>query len=112
MTVKNMAELQEDKNIPKQSKEDSQMSKPTPTPWKIEKAFKPVHPIEGFILKRDDDVRHPVALVTKEANAAFIVRAVNAHQELVDMVKTYKGWISDSRRLVAINDLLAKAEGR
>lgn len=33
-------------------------------------------------------------------------------KELVEMVKTYKGWVSDSRRLMKINDLLERAENK
>ena len=81
MTAKNMAELQEDKNIPKQSKEDSQMSKPTPTPWKVDILDKRiVLSNDGMICDTsldDGDVR-PMEL----ANAAFIVECCNGYAAL------------------------------
>ena len=78
--------------------------------------------------------------INAEANAAFIVMAVNSydrlnrtvkiqyeaanelgrkydnlkksHAELLVLARDYKGWVNDSRKLVRINEAIAKAEGQ
>ena len=66
--------------------------KPTPTPWAIFKAGIGEENGDGIAsLWREGDER--------EANAALIVRAVNAHDALVKALKTALGVVDQGRRI-------------
>lgn len=65
----------------------------TPTPWQADKCVKR----QGYTIAQTATREHPATLVNiaqvvdgseSEANAAFIVRAVNAHEELVIRLRT------------------------
>ncbi|WP_442577841.1 hypothetical protein ACSBOB_20050 [Mesorhizobium sp. ASY16-5R] len=81
--------------------------KHTPTPWAVVEN-------DGAYMKQADNAKyrieaqnpqeHVVALIVSdlpddvlpaEANAAFIVRACNAHDQLVEALKQVMGWISN-----------------
>lgn len=85
MTAKDMDTPQEGKSTRKQSKEVSMQGKPTPTPW-VAEGLPVGFVILGDVRGRDEyGVKHTetVAEVGQSANAAFIVRAVNCHEELL-----------------------------
>lgn len=65
------------------------MSKPTPTPWMIDPANpEMVMYSDGYICDCDaPSYRQTLLQVEWEANAAFIVQAVNAHQDLVEALE-------------------------
>lgn len=50
----------------------------TPGPWKIEPAFQPVHPVDGWIIKKDDDVSFPVCLVSETRGGLHSPQQANA----------------------------------
>lgn len=81
-----------------------EVSTHTPTPWKLDGTM--VYDTEG----------HYVAKVSVEegtANAAYIVRAVNAHEELLRALKHLAARMPNSEKENEwINDIIAKAEGR
>jgi len=60
--------------------------KHTPTPWHIEK-------INGFQIACADETNPDyVAEVYNEANAAFIVKACNMHDDLVELLEYFHGF--------------------
>lgn len=87
----------------------------TPTPWSLNRA-------EGGAIWNIGDSENDIALCMqiqgddikqsiRSANAAFIVRAVNSHEELLSIIKReleMEGSVSESEMKRAI----AKAEGR
>lgn len=87
------------------------MSEHTPTPWKTVKARTYVH--------IQDERGNCVASCAYEqavTNAAFIVRAVNSHEELLRLLKVCmgemlaNGWSHES--LEDVEQAIAKAEGK
>lgn len=95
----------------------------TPTPWKVcgqsiqcdkgadsyEVARMPVLPSAPHLFWDQ--------LPQNEADAAFIVRAVNAHEELVELIRSAIPWLVTSpgnpKKLVKrMEEAIAKAEGR
>lgn len=60
------------------------MNTPTPRPWKV-------WPMDGMNILQDDGKgdasRHSIARALEVKDAAFIVRAVNAHEELLAALK-------------------------
>ena len=94
----------------------------TPTPWKVEGPF-----LERSIFGEKDLVTRLVGTdPTQASNAAYIVRAVNAHEELVETLKGVKAWL-ESKAIVErhpeavagfnhwtheIGNLIIKVEGR
>ena len=106
----------------------------TPTPWKV---AEPIHDskngytwavaIFSDIAKSGDKL--PAEAIasdraTAQANAAFIVRAVNVHEELLDLLKSledeFQVWVSSDdvrhpvwaqRRLERIRRILIRASG-
>lgn len=64
------------------------MDKHTPTPWIL----------DGDWILKDDDTPVAAAHVNAEANAAYIVRACNAHERLVEALK-------EARDLLALNGI-------
>lgn len=89
----------------------------TPTPW-----FVNVSPGECVQIYKPcptrmaDDVICEVVgigLPRKEANAAFIIRAVNAHEEFLWFVRDFlRGDVSDRELTERGRELIAKAEGK
>lgn len=45
-------------------------------------------------------------------HVAFIVRAVNSHEELVHALKSANGYINDPKANEVFNRIIAKAEGK
>lgn len=93
----------------------------TPTPWKA--AIAPnVDKDRTYIMTesrkrialmiRNGTQQEPIPHSEADANAAFIVRAVNCHEELLELAK----WVADSlrpeERPANVNRLIAKAEGK
>lgn len=81
------------------------MTKHTPTPWKHDK--------RGGQVRSQDDA--PIATASYP-NAAFIVRAVNAHEELLNEVRSY---LNDCENIFKLQEtasrlkkVIAKAEGK
>ena len=87
----------------------AQMSKPTPTPWRVGDAGYTV-----FGPPNGNPSPETIANTANKLNAAFIVRAVNAHEELVSMLKGELLDRGDERRYTReeIKQAIAKAEGR
>jgi hypothetical protein len=95
----------------------------TATPWTIEE---PSKGFDGYIIHGADNVELATLLNSNEkdskANAAFIVRACNAHEELLNVVLALKkyGWkfqpeslSFEVRELINMAcDAIAKAEGK
>lgn len=70
----------------------SERSEHTPTPWKVEKSetYSLSEHGKSFnysLVSESDFERIAIVGKHKEANAAFIVRAVNAHGELISLLK-------------------------
>lgn len=61
--------------------------KPTPTPWTFGESNE-----EGLSSIRDGKTAHRIAQVMGEDNAAFIVRAVNAHEKLLETIR----WVAQT----------------
>ena len=81
----------------------------TPTPWKLSKYGSIAHP-------QKECMSVPINAASSDspeatANAAFIVRAVNAHEELVSLLKEGLGARDDSW-YERVKQALAKAEGK
>src|ERR1700735_2276674 len=72
---------------------EGSVSEHTPTPWILdgEHLRTIVRGAESTIIA----VRHRLPAVTHAANAAFIVRAVNAHDDLVAALKETKASLSE-----------------
>lgn len=103
----------------------------TPTPWLAVKAPASEHK-EGIHWYIEEGSQHATVatiymLCTKEwtdANAAFIVRAVNAHEELLEALYQALPYVEDQlqdqgykpgaveRKIKFIKEAIAKAEGR
>lgn len=103
------------------NREETMKTKPevqhTPTPWKLAESS---HSRVSFIVSDkgyaigDVDVSS-VTPEEAEANAAFIVRVVNCHEELVGWIKQFiEDFGDDLKTPVRLHakKLLAKAEGR
>jgi hypothetical protein len=87
----------------------------TPTPWRVTKAYRITGGPQGHTYVASlDNVKH-LSPEELEANAAFIVRAVNSHDE---MLAALKGVCIDLRAagrgeaFIRIANLIAKVEGR
>ena len=92
------------------------MTKHTATPWTIVKTD---YKTDSVIFGADDlDVCETNGKdnTQKEANATFIVNAVNSHDELISLVKLLdqhegsEGWSKGMRE--RIDNVIAKAEGK
>lgn len=55
----------------------------TPTPWKVQKARSLYATTPSWTVETEDGKNTPVSAILKETDAAFIVRAVNCHEELL-----------------------------
>lgn len=100
--------------------------KHTPTPWRLQKSE--TEPDHWTIYSSNPphldiaDVRPWIPEGANGGNAEFIVRAVNAHDELVADIRSALGWVRTAKAdndagklLIAIERLeraLAKAEGQ
>ena len=93
----------------------------TPTPWRV--VLAPCQIVDDKNLIADLNGKgFEIGEEEKYANAAFIVRAVNAHHELVEALKRIAdeavktGTTEDGRSLESIAEIafraIAKAEGR
>lgn len=92
--------------------------KPTSTPWEVSQAGENIYiyinvpsehwPIHNVIANIDDDMGNA------EANAAFILRAVNAHEELIQTLKRLRDDFTDRLGYEPIyaTQAIAKAEGK
>ena len=71
----------------------------TPTPWRMMKGKQPVYKrtIEGIATIGAPYKFHAneMSISEAQANAEFIVRAVNSHDELVEALKTMYGYFND-----------------
>lgn len=91
------------------------MDKHTPTPW----SYLP-HYGSNVIYKMQLDIKKGphkgIARTIKDTDAAFIVRAVNCHEELLRLLKVCleemlaDGWSHES--LEDVEQAIAKAEGK
>jgi hypothetical protein len=81
----------------------------TPTPWTFD-SCKTVR-----LLSLDHKIEiGSLWLKTEQAetDAAFIVRAVNSHEELLETLKAARRELNDSHRYDYIDEAIAKAEGK
>ena len=58
------------------------------------------------------DICHFETSEKGKANAAFIVRAVNCHNDLLNLARWVNESFKDDEKPFGLSDLLAKAEGR
>lgn len=89
----------------------------TPTPWSLNRAESGAiwnigdseNDIALCMQIKGDDIKQSI----RSANAAFIVRAVNSHEELLLVAKGFRAYLkidgTDSKEL---NEIIAKAEGK
>lgn len=100
----------------------------TPTPWKIvNRSLTDPLDLSGRTIKdgRNRILAHlyptpsGLGLEEQKANAAFIVRAVNAHEKLVEALRNAQAALlvlspnaTDTRMMRDIEQAIAKAEGR
>jgi hypothetical protein len=88
------------------------MTDHTSTPWKTEKDYLDV---EGWAIFQSTESMavECIAHSIKESNAAFIVKAVNCHDELVGLLREmYRGCTPDTcddDLAIRVNAILAKA---
>lgn len=88
----------------------TQETKRTPTPWNIS------NPI-GYEIHIQADGKEKIAVVTDrhteyEANAAFIVKAVNLHDELVEFVSKIASSVMVSENwAIEASNLVSRAQG-
>jgi hypothetical protein len=124
-----------DKSLIAKRQEEGQMktqteTKPahTPTPWKH--VYERILDSKGMpvsLYHEDPDGRTPSgeALEQIRANAAYIVRAVNAHEELLEAAKDAleglacysptqwaRPYVPEPQRIEKLKQAIAKAEGR
>lgn len=79
----------------------------TPTPYRIvrhneQQEYPHCAPYVWEVWTQDEDAEQPVALVTDEADANLIVRAVNSHAALVEALEKLIAW-EDRRRERALS---------
>lgn len=80
----------------------------TPTPWEMHQGQDYVHVYGGNFL---NDSEHPLADVTHARDAAFIVKAVNAYEELVNALRLIADRDKGQAGIEA-REALARAEGK
>lgn len=101
----------------------------TPTPWKVKEgtmdflgdSMRPIQAVHGSIIAFVSD-GNLVDTQKRDADASFICRAVNAHEELVGMVKellSELSWTAQNNpqhglegTVEKAKKVLAKAEGK
>jgi hypothetical protein len=91
------------------------MQKHTPTPWKVKRWTGLGQKGIGIVAERDLAIADiTMQLDDKEmANAAFIVRAVNMHQELVTALKRAHRLLCNNDIIMTGNhELITQAEGK
>lgn len=100
-------------------KPDTPAVKPshTPTPWTVRHGYICEAKGNGFCIPvdwRSITVLHGTESDKAEslANAAFIVRAVNCHEELLEMLYQCRSTIPIVERPKGLDDAIAKAEGK
>ena len=88
------------------------MSKPTPTPWRYQGELS-MGLMSYPIYTESGKYGHP-ATATSEQDAAFIVRAVNAHEELLQLCKwSLSCMLHDNTSLKRdLEQAITRAEGR
>lgn len=89
----------------------------TPTPWNYSTAMG-----SSSVYAGDPKIGTRISIaneVDEEANAEFIVRACNVHDELLDEVKKWREHVNNNivtvegdAMLVSLDVLIAKAEGK
>lgn len=94
------------------------MDKHTPTPWHLDNEGRTVVGADGIQICTPHGLRNPQPFV----NAAFIVRAVNMHEELLAVSKSLIAFLQEPMHKRAETELegivlrmhkaIAKAEGR
>lgn len=109
--MKNIDRKVYDKEINR--KDYQEVSQHTPTPWKWVNGIGIVQDegdkMDGYLM----NAKHP-------ANATFIVRACNAHQELVELLRTVEKFLradTDNEEniytlKIMVRNAIAKAEGK
>ena len=93
----------------------------TPTPWhQVDNTGALVIDLNGNVMAHCA-VQDELPMTERQANAAFIVRAVNSHEELIEALKEVTEWLaascttSDGAQTEAIkqaNSAIARAEGK
>lgn len=81
----------------------------TPPPWKAEGTV-----IKGPVMLNGSFNTIAKMFTDDREDAAFIVRAVNSHEELLELAKEYQRYIQmkEKRISVDIAGIIAKAEGK
>lgn len=87
----------------------------TPTPWEIIERNEYLIIIDGVQSKRNQKIRLavcdlPACHIAAEANAAFIVKAVNCHDELVLALDIAQEFLTGRAKEIAL-EALARARG-
>lgn len=99
--------------------QENPMSEHSPLPWRADReAHGYMRPVVA------DSNSSPIAILYSEADAAFIVRAVNCHEQMIEaleyFVKVANAWMLDAseaericvgRAIEATATILAKAKG-
>jgi hypothetical protein len=100
---------------------------PTPTPWYTSEGPKDEQPAAGLVAKHPTkpNMKMSIGILFEgyhageaQANAAFIVRAVNSHEELLRWVKQYAFDCDHNEphlkggNLVMLKQAITRAEGR
>lgn len=97
----------------------------TPTPWRIRKGSWECESGYQIASKADEDgFGNVIGYSRMETNAAFIVRAVNSHEELIEAAQNALNVLAglavghlnsikpDSRAILMLREVLAKTEGK
>jgi hypothetical protein len=113
-------------NAPRVSHADASSASPTPTPWKSDGSYviggDNLSVCKATIYKGTNEAKDIENETKAKANAAFIVRAVNAHEELLIALKELVDYASeleydgrcmnDAAPFTKAHEAIAKAEGR
>lgn len=78
----------------------------TPTPWRVEEWPDDIMDSEGMAVATTDTsgISRVLPEEVRAANAAFIVRAVNNHDKLVEALRWYEEQASNCRKLGGIRE--------
>lgn len=92
------------------------MNKHTPTPWKVSSWYDKDKGKNLVIKSTDNKIIADMQWQiddTEKANADFLTRAVNSHEQLLLAVKGFRQYLSlDGRQISELDEIIAKAEGK
>ena len=76
-------------------------------PWKIDINER----VGGFAIDGNTTSPRSICLVENEADAQFIVKACNSHEELLTGAKELLNLINNSEKIIKLEQIIKKAEG-